>query len=198
MHVGRNPESTCHAPSDRVELQDDAPGVSATEPIWSREQPRRLWDPPRRLVKSLRDYEALLYRRPLGWRLRTKWCVLRHRFWSIACSASVPLGTKLGGGLVLLHPEGVVIHPKSVLGPNCLILSGVTLGTGGPIRGVPTIGGHVDIGTGAKVLGGVRIGDHVNIGANAVVITDVPTGATAVGVPARIIMPTASRVTDHS
>ena len=110
----------------------------------------------------------------------------------------MPLGTKLGGGLVLLHPEGVVIHPKSVLGPNCLILSGVTLGTGGPIRGVPTIGGHVDIGTGAKVLGGVRIGDHVKIGANAVVITDVPTGATAVGVPARIIMPTASRVTDHS
>jgi serine O-acetyltransferase len=170
--------------------------VSATEPVWSREEPRRYWDPPRRLIKSVRDYERLLERRPIGWRLRSKLCVLRHRFWSVACSASLPLGTKVGGGLVLLHPEGVVIHPNTVLGPNCLILSGVTLGTGGPVPGVPTIGGHVDIGTGAKILGGVRIGDHAKIGANAVVIADVPAGATAVGVPARTILPARSRERD--
>ncbi len=99
---------------------------------------------------------------------------------------------------MLLHPEGVVIHPQAVLGPNCLILSGVTLGTGGPIPGVPSIGGHVDIGTGAKILGGVHIGDHARIGANAVVITDVPAEATAVGVPARIIMPTRSPATNSA
>jgi len=49
------------------------------------------------------------------------------------------------------------------------------------------LGGHVDIGTGAKVLGGVTVGDHARIGANAVVLRDVPEGATAVGVPARIV-----------
>ncbi len=166
---------------------DPHPRVSASEPDWSRERARHWWDPPRRLIRSLRDYEHLTRNRPLGWRLRAKWCVLRHRFWSVACSASIPLNSTIGGGLLLLHPEGVVVHPKSVLGPNCLILSGVTIGTGGPIPGVPSIGGHVDIGTGAKILGGVRIGDHVRIGANAVVITDVPSGATAVGVPARVI-----------
>ena len=53
--------------------------------------------------------------------------------------------------------------------------------------GVPHIGGHVDMGAGAKVLGPIHVGDHALIGANAVVISDVPTGATAVGVPARVI-----------
>lgn len=181
-----------------MDLEGTKPRVSATEPIWTRELPRRWWDPPRRLIKSIRDYQSLIERRPFAWRIRTKLCVLRHRFWSVVCSASVPLGTKLGGGFVLLHPEGVVIHPQAVLGPNCLILSGVTLGTGGPIPGVPSIGGHVDIGTGAKILGGVHIGDHARIGANAVVITDVPAEATAVGVPARIIMPTRSPATNSA
>lgn len=52
------------------------------------------------------------------------------------------------------------------------------------------IGGHVDIHTGAKIIRSVTIGDHAKIGANAVVLTDVPEGATAVGVPPRIILPT--------
>ena len=53
--------------------------------------------------------------------------------------------------------------------------------------GCPVLGGHVDVGAGAKILGGVTIGDHAKIGANAVVLDDVPSGATAVGVPARIV-----------
>ena len=52
---------------------------------------------------------------------------------------------------------------------------------------MPVIGGHVDIGAGAKILGAVTIGDHAVIGANSVVLVDVPSGATAIGVPARII-----------
>ena len=58
---------------------------------------------------------------------------------------------------------------------------------GAPKPGAPVIGGHVDIGAGAKILGGVTIGDHARIGANAVVLGDVPSGAIAVGVPARIV-----------
>jgi len=62
----------------------------------------------------------------------------------------------------------------------------VTIGMG-QMEGVPIIGGHVDIGAGAKILGGIRIGDHAKIGANSVVLQDVPDGATAVGIPAKII-----------
>lgn len=84
------------------------------------------------------------------------------------------------------HPNGVVIHPDAVVGPNCLIFQQVTLGHG-PTPGAPIIGGHVDIGAGAKILGGIRVGDHARIGANSVVLSDVPPGATAVGIPAKVI-----------
>ncbi|MBY0396499.1 MAG: serine acetyltransferase, partial [Thermoleophilia bacterium] len=63
----------------------------------------------------------------------------------------------------------------------------VTLGIGGPKPGAPVRGGQVDVGAGAKILGGVVIGDRARIGANAVVLQDVPAGATAVGIPARIL-----------
>jgi serine O-acetyltransferase len=118
--------------------------------------------------------------------------VLRHRFWSIVTGAEIPLATQIGGGLLILHPNGIVIHPDAHVGPNCLIFQQVTLGTlGGVGGGAPKIGGHVDIGAGAKVLGNVTVGDHAKIGANAVVLTDVPAYATAIGVPAHIILVTA-------
>jgi serine O-acetyltransferase len=74
-----------------------------------------------------------------------------------------------------------IIHPSASIGPNCLILQQVTI-----VADVK-IGGHVDIGAGAKIIRSVSIGDHALIGANAVVICDVPPGATAVGIPAKII-----------
>lgn len=83
------------------------------------------------------------------------------------------------------HPNGIVIHPQCTIGPNCLIFQQVTLGAAR--TGVPRIGGHVDIGAGAKVIGGVQVGDHAVIGANAVVVRDIPQGATAVGIPARVV-----------
>ena len=109
------------------------------------------------------------------------------RVWNVVCGSEVPVNLQAGGGLVMPHPTGVVIHGRVVLGVNCMVFQQVTLGTNGPRPGVPTIGGHVDIGAGAKVLGGVVIGDHAKVGANAVVLCDVPAGATAVGVPARIL-----------
>jgi serine O-acetyltransferase len=115
--------------------------------------------------------------------------VLRHRYWSAVTGADIPLNCKLGGGLMIPHPNGIVIHPDVEVGPNCLIFQQVTLGAGH--GGVPRLGGHVDVGAGAKIIGAVSIGNHAKIGANAVVITDVPVGATAVGVPAKIV-PSAS------
>lgn len=108
--------------------------------------------------------------------------VIEHHFWSIVTGAEIHLNSNIGGGLMIIHPNGVVIHPKESIGPNCLILQQVT------ITANVKIGGHVEIGAGAKILNGVTIGDYAKIGANAVVLCDVPEGATAVGVPARIII----------
>jgi serine O-acetyltransferase len=113
--------------------------------------------------------------------------VLEYRFWSIVTQAEVPLSGNIGGGLLLPHPNGVVIHPDAIIGPNSLIFQQVTIGVRAGARHPPIIGGHVDIGAGAKILGAIRIGDHAIVGANAVVLKDVPARATVIGIPARIL-----------
>jgi serine O-acetyltransferase len=160
--------------------------ISETTPDWTRERCRGYWDPGRRLLRSIRQYQKWMNRGPLL-RWISKYWVLQHRFWSVVTGADIPICCNIGGGLLLIHPNGVVIHPSSRIGVNCLIFQQVTIGSGGPLPGAPILGGHVDVGAGAKILGGVMIGSHARIGANAVVLQDVPEGATAVGVPARII-----------
>jgi serine O-acetyltransferase len=159
-------------------------GVSADVPDWSRETPRRVWDPSRKLLLAIRDYNYWHSKRGPIAAMGRKWVVLRHRFWSVVTGADIPLGCQIGGGLLIPHPNGIIVHPDARIGVNCLVFQQVTIGTGKG-AGVPAIGGHVDIGAGAKILGPVRIGSHVRIGANAVVVTDVPSGATAVGIPAK-------------
>lgn len=162
-------------------------GVSAEIPDWRREAPRRWWDPSRRLLRALRRREAAAARRgPLA-AMSRRWWALQHRFWSVVAQAEIHPGCRIGGGLLIPHPNGIVIHPEARIGPNCLLFQQVTLGTRGPGTGAPTLGGHVDVGAGARILGPVTIGDHAVIGANAVVTTDVPAGCVAVGVPARVL-----------
>jgi len=148
-----------------------------TDADWSRERlaAGKWWEPSKRLLKSIRDYQ----------RSRSKWAVLRHRFWSVVTGADIPVNSRIGGGLLLPHPQGIVIHPDAEIGPNCLLFQQVTIGA--DTRGIPRLGAHVDVGAGARIIGPVRIGDYARIGANAVVTIDVPKGATAVGVPARIV-----------
>jgi serine O-acetyltransferase len=173
-------------PSSVIGIAPAEDAISATVPDWSREHKRLLeWLPGRSLLASIRAYQRYSKSRsPIAFILK-RVAVLRHRFWSVIAGADIPLTCRIGGGLLLPHPNGVVIHPEAEIGPNCLIFQQVTVGCGR--GGVPSIGGHVDFGAGAKVIGRITVGNHVVIGANAVVVKDVPAGMTAVGVPARYI-----------
>ena len=111
---------------------------------------------------------------------------VRHMLWSIITQSDIGLGARLGSGLMLPHPNGIVIHEDACVGDDCMIMQQVTIGMIGDGE-VPVIGNRVYIGAGAKIIGKVVVGDGARIGANAVVLSDVPPGHTAVGIPARII-----------
>ncbi len=99
-------------------------------------------------------------------------------------------GAKIGQRVFFDHAMGVVIGETAEIGDGCTIYQGVTLGGTSLYKGVkrhPTLGKDVVVSAGAKVLGGFEVGDGAKIGSNAVVIKPVPAGATAVGIPARII-----------
>ena len=160
--------------------------VSASSPDWSREYKSFFaWAPSRSLLASIRSYQSLaISNNPFKFTL-IKVAVLRHLFWSVVTGADIPINTQIAGGLLIPHPNGIVMHADVKIGPNCLIFQQVTIGSKDGSK-PPIIGGHVDIGAGAKVLGNIKIGNNVMIGANAVVISDVPDNSIAVGVPASI------------
>ena len=165
---------------------DVGEGISAEAPDWSREKPRRFWDPSRKLLLTIRRYQYWHNKRGMLPVFISKLVVLRYRFWSVVTGSDIALTAQIGGGLFLPHPNGVVIHPKAKIGINCLIHQQVTIGTkedGGD--GVPVVEGHVKIYSGAKLLGPILVGAHATIGANTVVLVDVPKNATIAPVSAR-------------
>ena len=108
------------------------------------------------------------------------------RFWT---GIEIHPGAQIGRRLVIDHGCGIVIGETAEIGDDCLIYHGVTLGGTGKDQGKrhPTIGNNVLISCGAKVLGPFKVGDNSRIAANAVVLTGVPEGATAVGIPAKVV-----------
>jgi len=98
-------------------------------------------------------------------------------------------GAQIGRRFFIDHGMGVVIGETTIIGDDCLLYQGVTLGGTGKEHGKrhPTLGHHVVVGSGAKVLGNITIGNHVRIGAGSVVLKSVPDHSTVVGVPGRIV-----------
>ena len=114
--------------------------------------------------------------------LANKWC-------EVFMEMCIDPSATIGEGLYIAHIGGVHINPEAVVGRRCDIAHRVTIGTSAMGRkGAPVVGDNVYIGTGASIVGKIRIGDGAKIAANTLVITNVPEGATVMGVPGRIIM----------
>ena len=139
-----------------------------------------------RLLASIRAYQYHRDRSGPWHILMRRIARIRHTLWSVVTQSDVDLQATLGKGLMLPHPNGVVIHGEARIGDDCMIMQQVTVGMIDESE-VPVIGNRVYIGAGAKIIGKLTVGDGARIGANAVVVNDVPSNATAVGIPARII-----------
>lgn len=109
------------------------------------------------------------------------------RRWAVAaCGVDILPRADLGGGCIIAHGIGLVVGGRTVIGEDCTLLHGVTLGEARfDELDCPRLGDRVTVGAGAIVLGGIAIGDDVLIGAGSVVVSDVPPGAVVAGVPAR-------------
>ncbi len=101
-------------------------------------------------------------------------------------------GATIGHRLVIDHGMGVVIGETAIIGDDCIIFHGTTLGgvRFDPIKRHPTVGNRVLIGAGAIVLGPIQLGDDCKIGANAVVMKDVPAGGRVLAMPTEPTEPT--------
>ena len=99
-------------------------------------------------------------------------------------------GATIGNRFFIDHGMGVVIGETAVIGDDCTLYHGVTLGgtTWEKEKRHPTLGNNVVVGAGAKILGPITIGDNARVGSNSVVVKDVPAGATVVGIPGRIVI----------
>lgn len=107
-------------------------------------------------------------------------------------------GATIGKGLLIDHGCGVVIGETTIIGDDCTIYQGVTLGGTGKDTGKrhPTLGNNVMVGSGAKILGPFVVGDNSKIAANAVVLREVEPDSTCVGVPARVVKRGKKRIND--
>ncbi len=111
------------------------------------------------------------------------------RRWAIAaCAIDILPRADIGGGCIVAHGIGLVIGGRTVIGEDCTLLHGVTLGEARFTElDCPRLGNRVTVGAGAIVLGKIEVGDDAMIGAGSVVLADVPAGTTVAGVPARIV-----------
>ena len=129
---------------------------------------------------------------------RAHWCYVHHLFFlarwiSQRCvrktNIEIHPGAQIGRRFFIDHGTGVVIGETAVIGDDCILYQGVTLGGTGKDHGKrhPTLGNNVLVGAGAKVLGPFKIGDNSNVAAGSIVLSEIPPNCTAVGIPAKVI-----------
>jgi serine O-acetyltransferase len=124
------------------------------------------------------------------WRWNWRWLARWLSHWSRWLTGiEIHPGASIGRRVFIDHGMGVVIGETAEIGDDCTLYHGVTLGgvKWDRVKRHPTLGRKVVVGAGAKILGPILVGDGAKIGSNAVVVRDVPAGATAVGIPARIV-----------
>lgn len=144
-------------------------------------------------------FRALAVHRFGNWRMSVEQKLLRaplsvlYRMGERHCrnvyGIELPYSAKVGRRVKIEHQGGIVVHGDSVIGDECTIRQGVTLGMKNTDKAfdAPTLERGVDVGCGAVILGAIVVGEGASVGANAVVVKDVEAGAIAVGVPARVI-----------
>jgi len=144
------------------------------------------------VVLNYPGVHALMFHHPAHWLWQHGWKGLARFISSISrffTGIEIHPGATIGRRFFIDHGMGVVIGETAIIGDDCTLYHGVTLGgtTWQQGKRHPTLGNNVVVGAGAKVLGPIEIGTGARIGSNAVVIKSVPTEATVVGVPGKII-----------
>jgi serine O-acetyltransferase len=171
---------------------------------------RELWalvrEDRRRIGASWPGFQALAVYRFGVWKdgigpkpLRVPFTVLHRLAYTFVRNVygiELPHTARVGRRLWIAHQHGIVVHHNAVIGDDCLIRQGVSIGQAGHVPGVPwrevpgpKLGRGVEVGAGAIIIGNVTVGDGVRIGPNAVVMTDVPAGAIVTAPLSRIMVP---------
>ena len=168
----------------------------SVDPDWQADLHRY---PPRPFLKEQSIWAIWVYRfgrrvdqrrdGPVKWILnKTYWFL--YRVTETLFGISLPKSVRVGPGLRIWHFGNIFIHTDVVIGSNCTLRQGVTIGNRYNDNRVPVIGDNVEFGAYAQVLGDVKVGNNSKIGTMSVVLSDVPEGATVVGIPARVIKST--------
>lgn len=177
------------APNPLTRMREDANALLERDPSASSARELALFSPGLHAVWAFRASHWLWLK---GRRQLALWVSRRaRRRYGVEIHPAAAIGRRF----VIDHGMGVVIGATSVIGDDCMVYQGVTLGMTGHHGGKrhPSLGNGVMVGARAVLLGDIFVGDGAKVGAGAVVVGDVPAGATVVGVPARVVTPGPSR-----